>query len=149
MDWITINSADLECALNKPQLETLKAECLKSAGHDILQDIISSVVSRIRAEITSGPSTKLSAEHSKIPHELKDCALSLALEMLQVRIPDIQMPESIQRRADEARRTLLRVAEGSLRVSSPIYGVSGACKKSLYAKSNRIPNFSANSMEGL
>lgn len=149
MDWITIKKSDLECALNKPQLDMLKSASLASAGHDIIDDIISCVVSRIRAEISAGNINKLSAEHSKIPLELKECALALSLEMLQARIPDIPMPDSIQKRANDARAILLRISEGSLPVSAPLYGISAAAKKAVSICKSRKQNFTSKTMQGL
>lgn len=149
MDWIYVKNSDLECLLNKPQLDMLKAASLASAGHDITKDIISSVVTRIRAEIAAGGISRLSEDHSKIPPELKECALALALEMLQSRIPDMPMPEAVLRRAENARETLLRISSGSLPVSSPLYGISTASRKAVYAKRQRVQNFTSKTMQGL
>ena len=149
MDWIYVKNSDLECLLNKPQLDMLKSASLASAGHDILKDIISTVVSRIRAEIAAGNISRLSTDHSKIPPELKECALALSLEMLQSRIPDMPMPDSILRRAENARSTLLRISSGSLPVSAPLYGISAASKKAIFAKRMRRPNFTSKTMQGL
>ena len=149
MDWIYIKNSDLECLLNKPQLDMLKAASLASAGHDIAKDIIASVVTRIRAEIAAGGISRLSEDHSKIPPELKECALALSLEMLQSRIPDMPMPEAVLRRAENARETLLRISNGSLPVSAPLYGISTASRKAIYAKRQRAQNFSSKTMQGL
>ena len=139
----------MEAALNKPQLEILKAAELASPGRDISEDVIASVVSRIRAEISAGQINLLDADHSRIPPELKACALSLALEALQARLPDMPMPQPISKRADLARETLKRVAEGKLPVSRPICGIKTAQAKAASVVKSRRQNFSANTMEGL
>ncbi len=149
MKWIKINHQDLELVLNKNQLEVLKASEFSSAGHDITSGIISSVTSRIRAEISAGQINYLDPDHSKIPPELKDCALSLILENLQARIPDMPMPTSIAKRADLARETLLRVAEGKLPISQPIYGIKTAKQKSGVVLKSRKQNFSSQTLSGL
>ena len=80
MEWIRLTSEDLEYALNKPQLETLKAESLRNLKRDIAQDVLNTVVARIRAEISASGLNWLDADHSRIPYELRDCALRLAVE---------------------------------------------------------------------
>lgn len=149
MNWIKLTHQDLEIVLNKNQLEILKASEFSTPGHDITESIISSVVSRIRAEISAGQVNYLDPDHSKIPPELKECALSLALELLQARIPDIPMPSSISKRADLARETLTRVAEGKLPVSQPIYGIKTAKKRGVAILKSRKQNFSSQTMSGL
>ena len=66
----------------------------------------------------------LDADHSRIPPELKECALRLAVESLHLRVPSIEMSQSQQKHADIARETLLRVSRGELPVSRPIFGIS-------------------------
>ncbi|MBR6389153.1 MAG: hypothetical protein IKS15_03440 [Opitutales bacterium] len=149
MNWIRITHSDLELVLNKPQLEILKAAELASPGRDIAESTISSVVSRVRAEISAGQINALDADHLKIPPELKDCALCLALEALQARIPDMPMPQAISRRADLARETLQRVADGRLPVTPPICGIKTAKAKGARVVKSRRQNFSSKTMEGL
>ena len=139
----------MELALNKPQLEILRAAELASPGRDIAEDAIAAVVSRIRAEISAGQISLLDADHSRIPPELKECAISLAVEALQTRLPDMPMPQPISKRADLARETLMRVAEGRLPVSRPICGIKTARAKDAKIVKNRRQNFTSNTMEGL
>ncbi|MBO5780880.1 MAG: hypothetical protein J6R08_00240 [Opitutales bacterium] len=149
MNWIKITHQDLEIVLNKSQLEILKAAEFASPGRDIAESVISMAVSRIRAEISAGQANFLDPDHSRIPPELKECALSLALEALQARLPDMPMPSSISKRADLARETLARVAEGELPVSQPLYGIKTARKKGVSLLKSRRQNFSSKTMEGL
>lgn len=148
MDWIKIKNSDLECVLNKTQLALLKSSYLTNAGHDVVSDIIASVVARIRAEIAASGINMLDCDHSKIPYELKECALNLALESLQARLPDLKMPEVISKKADEARAILIRIAEGKLPMSKPLYSIKGAQPRGVYfGKSSQTIN--SKSLNGL
>ena len=123
MDWINLKTSDLECALNKPQHEILKAQTLKSPGREPAAEILDSVVVRIRAEVAASGLNAIDPDHSRIPPELKECALRLAAEALQTRLPQMELTDRQCRLADEARETLARVARGELPVSSPLFGV--------------------------
>ncbi len=149
MNWIILKKSDLESSLNFPQLEQLKSAEFASPGHDILEDIISSVTARVRAEIAASGRNALESDHLKIPHELKEVALSLVLEALQARIPSLKFGEILDRRASIARETLLRVAKGELPVSAPILGIKGASAKAVKICTCRKNRINRNSMEGL
>lgn len=149
MNWIKITNADLEQVLNKGQLDILKAAEFASAGRDIVGDIIASAVARIRAEVAACSMNTLDADHLKIPFELKECALNLALEALQSRLPTLNLGDSIDRRAELARQTLLRVAKGELPVAQAIYGIRSAQKTGLAVCKFRKNKISKSSMEGL
>ena len=137
MDWIKLTSEDLEYALNKPQLETLKAESLRNLKRNISQDVLDSVVARIRAEIAASGLNALDADHSRIPYELRDCALRLAVEALHLRVPSIEMSAAQSKHADLARETLLRIATGKRPVSRPALAVrTASAKRSVYSKSS-------------
>lgn len=136
MEWIRLTSEDLEYALNKPQLETLKAESLRNLKRDIAQDVLNTVVARIRAEISASGLNCLDADHSRIPYELRDCALRLAVEALHLRVPSIEISALQSKHADLARETLLRIATGQLPVSRPTAAVrTASAKRSVYSKS--------------
>lgn len=129
MDWIKITTKDLECALNKPQLEILKAQSLRSPDMDIAFEVISNIIARIRAEIAVSGVNSLDADHSRIPLELKETALRLCVEALQIRLPAIELSKLQIKHADIARNTLLRVASGELPVSRPLFSISTASHK--------------------
>ncbi len=136
MNWIKITTEDLECALNKPQLEILKAQILRSPEHDVTFEVISNVVARIRAEIAASGLNSLDADHSRIPPELKETALRLCVEALQLRLPSMEISNAQIKHADIARTTMLRVARGELPVCRPTYGIkTGSSKKGFYASS--------------
>ena len=129
MKWITLTPADLESALNKPQLDILKSSRLGLNGIDA--EVIGLIVSRIRAEIAASEINFLDEDHSTIPPELKECAVRLAVEALQLRIPSMELSEAQKRHADYARQTLQRVAESKLPVCRPEHPIStGLSRKS-------------------
>ncbi len=148
MKWISITPADLESALNKPQLEILKSSRLGLNGVDA--EVIGLIVSRIRAEIASSEVNFLDEDHSTIPPELKECALRLAVEALQLRIPSMELSDAQKRHADYARDTLLRVAESKLYISRPEHPIStGLSKKSAATLRHRRPVATGESLRGL
>lgn len=149
MDWIRIFPEDLEEALNKPQLDTLKAESLKSLKRDISADIISTIVARIRAEIATSGLNALDADHSRIPPELKDCALRLAIESLHLRVPAIEISQMQAKHADIARETLARISRGELVVTRPRIGVKTANpRKGVYSDASKR-NTTRKTMKGI
>jgi len=138
MDWIKITPADLESALNKNQLDILKAQSLQSPGRDAVEDVISNVVARIRAEVASSGLNAVDVDHARIPPELKECALRLAVEALHLRVPSIALSEYQIKHADLARQILSRAASGDFAVSAPIFGVrTGNAKKGVSAGSQK------------
>ena len=125
MDWINITPSDLECVLNKPQLDILKAQSLKTPGREPAAEIIDSIVVRIRAEIAASGLNSIDPDHSRIPPELKECALRLAAEALQTRLPQMELTERQCKLADIA-----RVARGELPIGEPLVGIrTGLPKK--------------------
>lgn len=149
MEWIKIFPEDLEEALNKPQLDTLKAEAFKSRKRDISVDIIATVIARIRVEIATSGLNALDADHSKIPPELKDCALRLAVESLHLRVPSIEISDMQKKHADIARETLARIARGELVVSRPLDGVKTARPRCGVSAASATRNASRKTMEGI
>ena len=149
MEWIKIFPEDLEAALNKPQLDTLKAESLKSLKRDISFDIISSITAKIRAEIATSGLNAIDCDHSKIPPELRECALRLCVEALHLRVPSIEISQMQSRHADIARETLLRIAKGELAVTRPRDGVKTANPRKGISASSTARNASRRNMEGL
>ena len=149
MDWIKLKSSDLELVLNKPQLEILKAESLRSAGRDIAAESLDSVVLRIRAEIAASGFNSLDPDHSRIPPELKECALRLAIEGLQVRLPQMELSQMQIRHADYARELLMRVSLGKLPISRPQYSIRTASRKKDVAYGSAAKNATRDSMKGI
>lgn len=149
MDWITLKTSDIECVLNKPQLDILKAQSLKTPGRDIAAETLDSIAVRIRAEIGASGLNLLDPDHSRIPPELKECALRLAAESLQTRLPQMELSERQCKLADNARETLERIARGELPVSTPLVGIrTGLPKKGAsFGASKRIAT--RNSTKGL
>ena len=93
-------------------------------------EIIDSIVVRIRAEIAASGLNSIDPDHSRIPPELKECALRLAAEALQTRLPQMELTERQCKLADIARETLARVARGELPIGEPLVGIrTGLPKK--------------------
>lgn len=128
MDWIILTERDLFDLLNKSQLDMLKAEAVKTNDSGICNRIIDMIVSRIRAEIAASGVNMLDCNYAKIPPELRETALRLALEALQTRLPELELSPAQIRAADYAREILARVAEGKLPVSRPTNGIKTARK---------------------
>ena len=149
MKWISIKNSDLESALNKPQLDVLKAAALSSPNKDAAADIISSITTRIRAEVAACEKNTLDPDHSTIPPELKECALSLILEALVARIPSMKFGDAIEKRAIYARETLVKVACCELPVTRPVGGIRVSGKKGISICHTRGNRISRTSMEGL
>ena len=133
MDWIILKTSDLECVLNKPQLDVLKAQSFKTPGRDPAAEILDSTTVRIRAEIAASGVNSIDPDHARIPPELKECALRLAAESLQTRVPQMELTDHQRKLADVAREMLARVARGELPVSAPRFGIRTAnVKKGAY-----------------
>ncbi|MFI3290564.1 MAG: hypothetical protein R3Y46_01645 [Opitutales bacterium] len=139
MNWTKITQQDLENALNKNQVELLKAEELKSAGSPISEEIISMIVAEIRAKIASYPANFLDYDHAKIPKELKLCALRLAIEALQSRLPSMEMTAQQKKMADISRTALEEIYTGKICVSHPDKAIKTASEKkgAYYSKTNK------------
>jgi len=150
MNWIKITHKDLECALNKAQLDILNAQSFKSAGNPIEEEIIASITAMIRAEICANELNLVDEDHAKIPPELKGAAVRLCVEALQIRIPSIEMTNYQLKQADEARKLLERAANGSLPISRPISGIRTAnYRKSIKIVKKRNSLTNSESMKGL
>lgn len=149
MDWIKITTKDLEYALNKPQLEILKAQSLRSPDTDIVFEVISNIVARIRAEIAVSGLNLLDADHSRIPFELKECALRLCVEALQMRLPSMELTNAQIKHSDLARETLTRVARGELPISRPLFSISTGSSKKGITSSSAKKVATRKSMKGL
>ena len=148
MNWIKITEDDLQCTLNKNQLDLLKAETIQTSNVSICTKIIELVVSRIRAEIAASGINMLDENYAKIPPELKECALRLAMESLQVTIPSMELSQSQTRAINDAKEILQRVACGKLPVSRPLHGVKTA-RKFAISHGSETRKLTRNSTEGL
>jgi len=150
MTWITLTGADLEDALNKPQLDILKSARLRSPTRNVAEEALASVVSRIRAEIAASGLNNLDQNHAKIPPELRGCALCLAVESLQLRVPTMEPSAAQEKHADLAREMLLRVAEGKLPISKPDDPIAGGLgRKGASVVKKRASSASSETLKGL
>lgn len=140
----------MECALNKPQIEILKSARLKTKERSIEDEILSNITAEIRAEIAASDLNFLDANHSKIPPELKECALRLAVERLILRMPNMEISALQEKHADIARQTLRRIALSELPISRPANGVrTGDSKKSANVLHKRERKINSENLGGL
>lgn len=150
MDWIRLSVEDLESALNKNQLDLLKAESAKNSNRDYVTEILNSTVALVRANIAASGANYLDVDHARIPVELRDCVLRLAIESLQARFPSLEMSKIQTKQADFAHETLKSVANGTLPVSRPLMGVRTANpKKGIYGKRGSTNIATRKTMGGL
>lgn len=119
-DWILLTINDLEQYLIATQIKTLHTRVLGPNESDPLDDIISDVTRRIRADISGNPRNLLSQDETLIPAELKPCACYLVVEALQTRLPGLKLSSEQIRNADNARQQLIRISKGEIPVSRPL-----------------------------
>lgn len=117
--WITIQTPDLYDYMAATQVNAIKSVELASWQTNPIDEIIDDVTARIRAEISGNKNNRLSADKTKIPHDLKSVACYLVLESAQVRIPTLKLTEDQVRLANESREYLKRIAQGEVPVSCP------------------------------
>lgn len=86
---------------------------------DPLTPIINDIMARVRAEIGSHKNNKLDDHRWKIPPELVTAACHLIIESLQSRVPTMQLTHDQIRNADNARKLLVRVAKGDVKITRP------------------------------
>ncbi len=150
MNWIRLSAEDLESVLNNNQLALLKSEYAKKTDRDFVKDILDSTVALVRAHIAASGVNMLDIDHSRIPPELRECALRLALEKLQSRIPAFELTKIQERQSDYARGILEKVGSGAMPVCRPFAAVRTANpKKGISASRGSSNPVNRKSMEGI
>ncbi|MDR2776492.1 MAG: hypothetical protein LBB17_00380 [Puniceicoccales bacterium] len=117
--WITIQISDLNDYLCSTQLNALKTLEMANDQTNPIDEIIGDITARIRAEISGNRHNLLSADRTKIPHDLKSFACCLILESAQTRLPGLKMTADQIRLATDAKDYLKRIAQGEVPVSVP------------------------------
>jgi hypothetical protein len=79
MSWITITLADLKDAKVAALVEACRTAALGAGQTDPIPNIISSVITRIRAEIAGCKTNLLDIDTAKIPPDLKGLAARMIL----------------------------------------------------------------------
>lgn len=148
MNWTRITEEDLECVLNKTQLDLLKSEAVRRNNASIAAKAIELAVSRIRAEIAASGVNMLDEDYAKIPPELRECGMRLAVDILQSRIPSLELSQSQLRAIESSNEILRRVAAGELPVVRPRRGIKTARKYAVDHKASerRITRVSTEGM---
>lgn len=131
MNWTTISPCDLSQILNKNQLDLLKAESLRNGDASMPEKAIDLAVSRVRAEIAASGLNMLDENYSKIPPELRECAMRLAAAILQTRIPTMEFTASQKKALENCLDLLKRVSDGLVPVTRPRNAVRTARKYSI------------------
>lgn len=150
MDWVKISEDDLESVLNKRQLELIESQAGKCSERNFVIDALNSAVALVRTNIAASGVNMLDMDHSRIPPELKECTLLLALESLQARIGVLELSKLQQKRAESAHTLLGDVASGRIPVSRPIVGVRTASrKKGISSGKGSTNTFTRKTMLGL
>lgn len=117
--WITIQTSDLYDYLCSTQLNALKTLEMADDQTNPIDEIIGDITARIRAEISGNRHNLLSADRTKIPHDLKSFACYLILESAQTRLPGLKLTADQIRLATDAKDYLRRIAQGEVPVSVP------------------------------
>lgn len=112
--WIPLTVSDIERHLAAPQVKALRERALAPGQPDPLPEILASVVAEVRAAVASQPRHRLSADPTLLPPELRLTAVLRALAVAQARLPGLSLSPDQEALAQQAERTLVRVANGSL-----------------------------------
>jgi len=113
-DWIPLTQDDLLSYEDATDLALLT----DPAQQDLIGDVLNDLIARARAEIETGGHSPLTTDRSLIPPELRGPLCQLALHALRQRA-GIPLEDAAAEAVDDAQQLLLRIAQGSLRVSTP------------------------------
>lgn len=117
-NWIALTSEDLDDTKVAALMNALRSSALGATQDDPWEEIIATVVARIRAEVGQCERNTVDSDSAKIPASLKRLACRMAIfEMmgrLQMALSDDERDE---RRSDE--RLLVRISKCELAVEQP------------------------------
>lgn len=146
MEWIRLRPEIMAYYLPDAQLSALETIARASTSAEPLEHAIGVVVRYMRAEIAANPLNPMNEDPTTIPDVLEHVACALIVEMLQSRLPLMELSRDQSKNAQNARALLRRIAKGDLplgpasaledepehmRVKEMRYGkiVSGAAKR--------------------
>ena len=139
-DNTILNREKLSQYLISKQIDVLS----NVSGENLLQEIIESVLTLVRAEIMSFPGNILDANPLSIPKIMEATACHLVIEQLHSRIPSLDLTKDQVRNAENARKLLKRVAKGELKI------IKQESLSSLFSVINsRKRTFNNNNLKGL
>lgn len=116
-DWIVITPEDLNDYLVGAGMTAILTKALAAGQTSPFPRIMSSVASRIRAEISH--IFVLSQTDDAIPEDLKWVGCILILETLHARIPTLRLIANYDKLLTDARDYLKRVNAGKVQIANP------------------------------
>ncbi|MFA5263063.1 MAG: hypothetical protein WC378_04505 [Opitutaceae bacterium] len=117
--WITLSVEQLATAKAAALVDALRTAALGDGQDDPLPEILSGVVTRIRAEIAAGGRTRLDVSPTKLPPSLKALALRMALREAQSRVNAggaLPLSDDEKEEWRQDLRYLERIAKGEITV---------------------------------
>lgn len=117
-NWIELTEDDLK-AYQLAEYIAAARTTIESGQADPLDEVIPSVVTRIRAEVRGCKTNRVSATANTIPPDLKSVGVYLVLEALQGRIPGLNFTETTKTLIDDAKKYLLRVSRCEVPIELP------------------------------
>lgn len=150
MSWISITPADLNAAKLAALVQALRTAALASGQSDPVDEVVSSVVARIRAEIQGCSRNQVDVDPTKIPASLKLLAsrmiIAAAKNRLEMQLKD---DERTQLRADE--RYLERIASCAVPIEAPDNPAATAVQQSggVSLVSSRTRKYKNSNLRGL
>jgi hypothetical protein len=119
-NWLAPTVADIENALQAPEVAALREAVLGDSQADPVGTAIASVVPRVRGFIASRSGNRLDQDQTLVPPELFQDTVWLVIQALKARLgygtPFTDDQKTLLRRAED---DLKKVATGDLRVSPP------------------------------
>lgn len=117
-NWVTITTDDLEDTKVAPLVEALRTAALGASQDDPVEEMIATVVARIRAEVAGCSRNLVDSDTTKIPADLKRLACRMVVfEMMgRLQLP-LNEDERDERRQDV--RYLERISRCEVPVATP------------------------------
>lgn len=118
MSWTTITTDDLNDTKVAALVTALRSSALGSGQDDPVEEIIATVIARIRAEVGACAKNEVDSDTTKIPASLKRLGCRMAVFEMMGRLQiELSEDERDERRADI--RLLERIARCELAVETP------------------------------
>ena len=119
--WVTITAAEVESALQAPELAALREAALGDNSPDPITNAISDVIARVRGYAGSRVGNYLDRDQTLIPPELHQDGIWLVIQTLKLRLGvATPLSEDQRDRVRTAEQDLKDVALGRFRISKPL-----------------------------
>jgi len=122
--WREITESDLLNQISGSEIEALRSAALGMGQADPVQPSINDVTAEVRGYIAGNAKNDLDADPAKLPDRLIAASVSLIIIQIMTRAGGtmIDPKGARQKRADEARRLLGHVADGTFSITDPVTG---------------------------